>query len=55
MKKYRVNVAVRILEIYEVEAEDAETAAAVWDDGKLIHTNDETLDSEVLSVKEIQP
>jgi hypothetical protein len=55
MKIYHVNVAVRILEIYEIEAEGAEAAAESWADGDLIHTNDEALESEVLSVKAIQP
>jgi hypothetical protein len=55
MKKYHVKVAVQILEIYEVEAEDAEAASEVWSDGDLIYTNDEALDSAVLSVKEVQP
>jgi len=53
MKKYRVSVAVQILEIYEIEAEDAETASESWCDGKLIHTNDDALDTTVLSVKEV--
>lgn len=53
MKTYHVKVAVQILEIYEVEAEDAETASESWSEGKLIHTNDEALDSTVLSVKEV--
>jgi len=52
MKKYHVKIAVQILEIYEVEAEDAETASECWADGDLIHTNDEALGSTVLSVKE---
>ncbi len=52
MKTYHVKVAVRILEIYKIEAEDAETAAEEWPCGELIHTNDEALDSTVLSVKE---
>jgi len=52
MKKYHVKVAVRILEIYEVEAEDREAASETWMEGDLVHTNDEALDSEVLSVKE---
>lgn len=52
MKTYHVNVAVQILEIYEVEAEDAHTAAEWWAEGTLILTNDEALDSIVLSVKE---
>jgi hypothetical protein len=52
MKTYYVNVAVRILEIYKVRAEDPESARDLWSDGVLIHTNDEALDSEVLSVKE---
>lgn len=53
MTTYHVKVAVQILEIYEVEAEDEETASESWSDGKLIHTNDEALDSTVLSVKEV--
>jgi hypothetical protein len=52
MKKYHVKVAVQTLEIYEVEAEDAENASECWADGQLIHINDEALDSTVLSVKE---
>ena len=55
MKTFRVKVAVRILEIYEVEAENADVAAVTWDEGKLLHTSDEALDSEILSTKEIQP
>jgi hypothetical protein len=53
MKTYHVSVAVQILEIYEVEAEGAEAAADLWCDGDLIHTNDEALDTVVLSVKEV--
>jgi hypothetical protein len=52
MKKYHVKVAVQILEIYEIEAENSETASEDWADGDLIHTNDDVLDSIVLSVKE---
>ena len=52
MKTYHVRVAVRVLEIWEVEAENAEDAMATWDDGKLIHTSDEALDTETLSAKE---
>ena len=52
MKKYHVKVAVQVLEVYEVEAEDPRTASECWSDGDLIHTNDEALDSIVLSVKE---
>lgn len=52
MKKYHVSVAVQILEIYEIEAENAETAADDWSFGTLIHSDDEALDSTVLSVKE---
>jgi hypothetical protein len=55
MKTYRVKVAVRILEIYEVEAENAEEASETWCDGELIDRSDEALDSEILSTKEIQP
>lgn len=52
MKKYHVTVAVQILEIYEIEAEDAETASDDWSVGKLIHSDDEALDTTVLTVKE---
>ena len=52
MKKYRVSVAVQILEIYRVEAEDPEAAADCWAEGDLIYTDDEALDAIVLSVKE---
>jgi hypothetical protein len=54
MKTYRVKVAIRILEIYHVEAEDEEEAAESWADGDLVHTNDEALDSTVLTIKEVQ-
>ena len=52
MKKYHVTVAVQILEIYEIDAENAENAADDWSFGKLIHSDDEALESTVLSVKE---
>ena len=53
MKKYHVKVAAQILEIYEVEAEDAEIASDDWSFGDLIHTDDEALESTVLSVEEV--
>ncbi len=37
MKKFHVNVAVRILGIYEINAEDPANASELWGDGKLIH------------------
>ncbi len=52
MKKYHVKVAVQTLEIYEIEAEDAETAAEDWGCGRLIDADDEALESTVLSVEE---
>jgi hypothetical protein len=52
MKKYHVKVAVQTLEIYEIEAEDAQTAQEDWGCGKLIDADDEALESIVLSVKE---
>jgi hypothetical protein len=55
MKTYRVKVAIRILEIYEVEAENPDDAAANWEDGKLIHTSDEALETEILSTIEVIP
>jgi hypothetical protein len=54
MKTFHVKVAVRILEIYEVEAANADDASATWDDGKLIHTSDEALETEILSTKEVK-
>jgi hypothetical protein len=55
MKKYRVKVAVQVLEIYEIEAEDAEMAADDWSFGAFIYSDDEALESTVLSVEEVQP
>ena len=54
MKKYHVKVAVQVLEIYEVEAEDAEMAADDWSFGRLIDADDEALESTVLSVQEVE-
>lgn len=53
MKRFHVSVAVRILEIYEIEAEDAAEARDCWSDGTLIHTSDEALETEVLSVETV--
>lgn len=53
MKKFHVKVAVRVLEIYEIEAENQADASELWSDGVLIHTNDEALEAEVLSVGEV--
>ena len=55
MRTFHVAVAIRILEIYQVEAQDEASAAEAWTDGDLIHTNDAALDSEILSVREAQP
>lgn len=52
MAIFRVSVAVRVLEVYEVEAESAADAADNWCWGELIHHSDEALDTEVLRVKE---
>ncbi len=52
MRKYHVKVAVQTLEIYEIEAEDTETAAEAWGCGRLIDADDEALESTVLSVEE---
>lgn len=52
MKTYHVKVAVQILEIYEIESEDAEMAWDDWSFGDLISTDDEALESIVLSVTE---
>ncbi len=52
MKTYHVKVAVRALEIYEVEAASEEDACDSWSDGELIET-EEALDTEVLSAEEV--
>ena len=52
MKTYHVKVIIRILETYKVEAEDKEAAEDFWAEGKLIETDDEALECEVLSVEE---
>lgn len=51
MPIFTVKVAVRILEIYEIGAENEEEARENWADGSLEHHSDEALDTEVLSVK----
>ena len=37
---------------YEVQAENPEEAADNWGSGELIHTSDEAIDTEILTVKE---
>jgi hypothetical protein len=55
-KTYRVTVIERALAFYEVEAEDARTAAENWSDGEFDGRNDEALDTEgPCSVRERQP
>jgi hypothetical protein len=51
MPIFTVKVAVRILEIYEIEAENEDEARENWADGSLEHHSDEALDTQVLSVK----
>ena len=53
MKKYHVKVAVQILEIYEIEAKDADMASDDWSFGRLIDADDEALESTFLSVEEV--
>ena len=55
MKKYHVKVAVKILEIYEVQAPNAPSAAKTWSKGRLVYIDDEVRKSTVLSVEEVQP
>jgi hypothetical protein len=52
MRKYHVKVAVQVLQIYEVEAEDPETAAEDWAFGRFLGADDEALENTVLSVRE---
>lgn len=53
MKKFQVKIIVKTLEIYEVEAEDAEQAEANWAEGRLVRADDEVFDVDVDSVTEI--
>jgi hypothetical protein len=55
-KSYQVAVIERAIAYYEVEAEDARTAAENWSDGEFIYRDDEALDTEgPCSVREQQP
>jgi hypothetical protein len=55
-KTYQVTVIERALAFYEVEAEDARTAAEHWSDGEFEGRDDEVLDTEgPCSVRERQP
>ena len=46
MKTYLVGVIERAIAYYEVEAEDAKTAAENWQDGEFHDSDDEALESE---------
>jgi hypothetical protein len=55
-RTYLVGVIERALAYYEVEAEDARTAAENWQDGEFHDRDDEALDTEgACSVRERQP
>jgi hypothetical protein len=55
-KIYQVTVIERALAFYEVEAEDARTAAENWQDGEFDGRDDEALDNEgPTSVREQRP
>jgi hypothetical protein len=55
-KKYNVGVIERALAYYDVEAEDARTAAENWQDGEFSDRDDEVLDPEgPCSIREQQP
>lgn len=51
MKRYRVKVAVKTLETYEVAANSEAEAADDWGLGALVDADDEALEAEVLSVE----
>jgi hypothetical protein len=55
-KTYRVGVIERAIAFYDVEAEDAQTAAENWQDGEFRDRDDEALDTEgPCSVRHRQP
>lgn len=56
IRTYHVGVIERAIAYYEVEAEDARTAADNWQDGEYFDRDDEALESEgPCSVRERQP
>ena len=55
-KTYRIGVIERTISYYEVEAEDARTAAENWQEGQFWDRDDEALDSEgPCNVREQRP
>ena len=55
-KTYRIGVIERAIAYYEVEADDARTAAENWQDGEFSDRDDEALESEgPCNVREQQP
>lgn len=55
MSRFHVTVAARMLETYEVEATDPVEASDRWFEGRFLFCDDEALETEVLSVKEVRP
>ena len=53
MKTYRVTVMSRVLEFYEVEADSAEEAEEFYVLGHYLGCDEEALDNQIVSVKEI--
>jgi hypothetical protein len=51
MEAYIVTVRVHILEYYEVDAETADEAMDLWQDGKFVGANDYHLEAEPLNAK----
>ena len=51
MKTYIVTVQVHMLEYYEVEAETADEAMDLWQDGKFVGSDDSGLEAEPLEAK----
>jgi hypothetical protein len=51
MKTFIVTVLVHTLEHFEVEAENADEAMDVWQDGRFLGTDDAGLESELQTVR----
>ena len=52
-KTFRIKVIVRMIEIYEIEADDQEQAEDQWADGRLIATDDD-VENEILEVVAVE-
>jgi len=53
MKTYHVTIAVRLIETYQIRAENPECAEESWFRGNRVHPNYETCETKILTVREV--